>query len=284
MRLLDGNKVSNKLLDNVKTSLIEFKDKFNLFPKLATILVGNDPASEIYIKNKIEACKKIGILSKDIRLPNNIEQQELEEVIINLNQDPTITGILIQLPLPNHIVSYKILQKISPIKDVDGLSFMSMGGLCYDQSPLKVCTPLGILTLLNYYNLDNLQGKNVTIVGASIIVGKPLAIMCINLQATVTICNIFTKDLQNKINNADILVSAIGKRNIINSSWLKPNVIAIDVGINRDEHGNIYGDLDFETAKEVASFITPVPGGVGPMTIATLMENTLTAAKLQLDT
>ncbi len=281
MKLLDGNKIANQLLDNVKLSITEYKTKFNSSPKLSTILVGNNPASEVYINNKIEACKKVGILSHNIRLSNKISQQELIEIILNLNQDPTITGILIQLPLPKHIPNHKILEQIDPLKDVDGLSPLSMGKLCYKISALNVCTPLGIIRLLKYYNLENLAGKNVTIVGSSIIVGKPLAIMLMDLQATVTICNIFTKDLKNKIKDADILISAIGKRNIIDSSWLKPNVVAIDVGINRDEIGKIHGDLDFDTAKNIASFITPVPGGIGPMTIAILMENTLTAAKLQ---
>jgi methylenetetrahydrofolate dehydrogenase (NADP+)/methenyltetrahydrofolate cyclohydrolase len=281
MNLLDGKKVATEILHDLKKHVDAYITKFNKQPKLITILVGDDPASKLYIKKKIDACKEIGILSQNIHLPNSIKQQDLIKTITQLNKDPSVNGILLQLPLPQHISTNNVLEKIAPQKDVDGLSPLSLGRLCLDNSLLNVCTPQGILKLLKYYNLADLSGKNVTIVGSSIIVGKPLAILFMNLGATVTVCNILTKNLQQHVKNADILVSAIGKKNIIQSSWFKPQVIAIDVGINRDENGSVSGDLDFETTKNIASYITPVPNGVGPMTIATLMENTIRAAKLQ---
>lgn len=281
MTILDGNKVANQILDDIKKQVTEYENKFQNLPKLATILIGDDPASKTYVNNKLTTCKKVGILSKDIYLPKDVEQLKLIKIIHELNQDQSINGILLQLPLPKGISTNRVLTEIDPIKDVDGLSPLSFGKLCHNKPLLNVCTALGIQRLLEHYELGDFASKNITIVGSSIIVGKPLALMFINMGATVTVCNILTKNLQQNIQNADILVSAIGKKNIIQSSWLKPGVIAIDVGINHDENNRISGDLDFDSAKNIASSITPVPGGVGPMTIAILMENVLYAAKMQ---
>ncbi|MCX7945000.1 MAG: bifunctional 5,10-methylenetetrahydrofolate dehydrogenase/5,10-methenyltetrahydrofolate cyclohydrolase [Deltaproteobacteria bacterium] len=282
-KIIDGKIVSKKIREEIqqKTSAL-YKDK-SVKLKLATILVGNDPASKIYIKNKINACSEAGIESEHIDLPATTPESELLGIIDKLNGEVEIDGILVQLPLPSHISADKVTDKISPDKDVDGFHPYNQGRLLaakdYDsliKSGIPIpCTPYGCLKLLEYYNID-ISGKRVAILGRSNIVGKPLSLLFLLKNATVTICHSKTKDAKEIIREADIVVCATGKRGLLNGDMVKEGVVLLDVGINRGEDGKIYGDADFESVKEKASFITPVPGGVGPMTITMLLYNTLT--------
>jgi len=246
-------------------------------PGLAVILVGNSPASTAYVGHKRKACAEAGIYSELHHLDENSTQAELETMIDRCNEDPNIHGILLQLPLPAHLSADPLLERINPYKDVDGFHPFNMGRLAQRQPYLRPCTPLGVMTLLKYNKLD-VTGLNAVVVGASNIVGRPMALELLLAKATVTVCHRFTKDLGSLIKNADLLVVAIGKPGIIQSEWIKEGAIVIDVGFNRLDDGHIVGDVDFESAKERAAWITPVPGGVGLMTVATLLENTLFAA------
>jgi methylenetetrahydrofolate dehydrogenase (NADP+)/methenyltetrahydrofolate cyclohydrolase len=245
-------------------------------PGLAVILVGDDPASAVYVRNKNNACKEVGFYSEKINKPASITQAELLTEIERLNDDDDIDGILVQLPLPAHLDANEVIEAINPAKDVDGFHSENIGKLMQNKSFLRPCTPKGVMTILATIGID-LVGKNCVVVGASNIVGRPMAMELLNARATVTICNSKTQDLSEKVKQADVVVVAVGIPKMIQGDWIKEGAIVIDVGINRLDSGKLVGDVDFDSAKDKAAWITPVPGGVGPMTIATLLENTLTA-------
>lgn len=268
--ILDGKKLRDKIVENLKAKVDTFEEK----PTLVVILVGENPASKIYVNNKKKMAEKIGIHSEVINYPANITEAELLDKIEELNNNKKVTAILVQLPLPKHISKDNVMNKIIPSKDVDGFTPYNFGKLFSGETPtVYPCTPNGILLLLDEYNIE-IEGKHVVIVGRSNIVGKPLSQMMLNKNATVTICHSHTKNLSQITKTADILVSAVGK-NIIEGEMLKTDCVIVDVGIFKDENGKTRGDVDFESASKIASFISPVPGGVGPMTIASLMLNTV---------
>ncbi len=268
--ILDGKKLRDKIIENLKAKVDTFDEK----PTLVVILVGENPASKIYVNNKKKMAEKIGIHSEVINYPANITETELLDKIEELNNNKKVTAILVQLPLPKHISKDNVMNKIIPSKDVDGFTPYNFGKLFSGETPtVYPCTPNGILLLLDEYNIE-IEGKHVVIVGRSNIVGKPLSQMMLNKNATVTICHSHTKNLSQITKTADILVSAVGK-NIIEGEMLKTDCVIVDVGIFKDENGKTRGDVDFESASKIASFISPVPGGVGPMTIASLMLNTV---------
>lgn len=268
--ILDGKKLRDKIIENLKAKVDTFEEK----PTLVVILVGDNPASKIYVNNKKKMAEKIGIHSEVINYPANITEAELLNKIEELNNNKKVTAILVQLPLPKHISKDNVMNKIIPSKDVDGFTPYNFGKLFSGETPtVYPCTPKGILLLLDEYNIE-IEGKHVVIVGRSNIVGKPLSQMMLNKNATVTICHSHTKNLSQITKTADILVSAVGK-NIIEGEMLKTDCVIVDVGIFKDENGKTRGDVDFESASKIASFISPVPGGVGPMTIASLMFNTV---------
>ena len=272
--LIDGKKLAEKIKAKVKQ---EIKEK-NLKPKLSLILIGDNPASQIYVRKKHEACLETGIISDQHFFAEKTPEKEITDLIELLNKDESVSGILVQLPLPEQINVKKIVNLIAPEKDVDGFHPINIGKSALNQNSFEPCTPLGIMKLLEEYSI-NPEGKNCVIVGTSNIVGKPLGLMLLNKNATVTYCNKFTEDLKEHTKKADILISAVGKPKLISKDMIKKNAVIIDVGTNRLENGKTVGDIDFEEAKKTASFITPVPGGVGPMTVACLMENTLKAEK-----
>ena len=276
--IMDGKKVSQETKKEIIRKTKEFKDRTGVVPGLASVLVGNDPASEIYVRNKRRACGKCGMHSEEYNLPEEITEDELLSLIEQLNLDKKIHGILVQLPLPPHIDSTKVIRKLSPDKDVDGFHPENMGKLFQGEPNLISCTPYGIEKLLDYYNIE-IVGKHVVVIGKSNIVGKPAAAVLLNRDATVTIAHLESKDLESITKIADILVIAIGDPQFIKKEMIKDGAVVIDVGINRNEDGKIVGDVDFEDVKKKASYITPVPGGVGPMTIAMLLWNTLEAAQ-----
>jgi len=274
-RLIDGKAVSEKALREVEA---EIKRK-GLRPKLVFILVGEDPASQVYVRNKERACGRVGIESIVKRLPASTPEGELLGLVRALNGDASVTGIIVQSPLPDHIDEARITEAISPLKDVDGFHPLNMGALVAGRPGLWPSTPSGILRLLDEYGIDP-AGKHAVVVGRSYIVGKPLALLLLNRNATVTVCHSRTRNLAGFTRNADILVVAVGKPKLITADMVKPGAVVIDVGINRIG-GKIVGDVDFDEVSRLASFITPVPGGVGPMTVAMLMKNTVIAAGLQ---
>ena len=275
--IIDGKKLAKEIRENLKIKCEELKEK-GIEPKLAVILVGNDKPSQIYVKNKSKACEEIGIKFEEYLLDENITQKELINLIEKLNKDNTIHGILLQSPIPEQLDINEAFRKILPEKDVDGFNPVNVGKLVLNQDTFVSCTPYGIMKMFEAYNID-LTGKNVTIIGRSNIVGKPLIQCCLNKNATVTICHSKTKELKEHTKKADILIVAIGKSKFITEDMVKKDAVVIDVGINRDENGKLTGDVDFENVEKKASFITPVPGGVGPMTIAMLMNNVLKATK-----
>ncbi len=268
--ILDGKKLRDKILAELKLKI----DKFSTKPELVVILVGENPASKIYVNNKKKTAEKLGIISKIIEYPENVTEKELLEKIEELNNDKNVTAILVQLPLPEHISKENVMNTIAPSKDVDGFTPYNFGKLFSGEIPtVYPCTPKGILLLLNEYNIQ-LEGKHVVIVGRSNIVGRPLSQMILNENATVTVCHSHTKNLADIIKTADVVISAVGK-NIIKGEMLKNDCVIVDVGIFKDENGKTRGDVDFESAAPIASYISPVPGGVGPMTITSLMLNTV---------
>lgn len=268
--ILDGKKLRDKLLDDLKLKLDGFKNK----PTLVVILVGDNPASKIYVNNKKKMAERVGINSEVINYPANITEQELLNKIEELNNDKNVTAILVQLPLPEHISKENVMNTILPSKDVDGFTPYNFGKLFSGEVPtVYPCTPKGIILLLDEYNIP-IEGKHVVIVGRSNIVGRPLSQMLLNRNATVTVCHSYTKNLSEITKTADILISAAGKK-IIEGEMLKSGCVIVDVGIFKDENGKTRGDVDFDSASKVASYISPVPGGVGPMTIASLMLNTV---------
>lgn len=272
--ILDGKKLRDKIFENLKAKL----DKMPVKPTLAVILVGENPASQIYVRNKKKTAEKLGINSLSIEYPANISENELLSKIQELNNDKNVTAILVQLPLPEHIDKNKIIDAILPQKDVDGLTPYNLGKLFSGEEPyVYPCTPKGILLLLDEYNIE-LEGKHVVVIGRSNLVGKPVAQMLLKRNATVTMCHSHTKNLSEITKTADIVVSAVGK-NVIGEKMLKSNCVVIDVGIFRDENGKISGDVDFENVSKISAYISPVPGGVGPMTIASLMLNTVELAE-----
>ena len=271
MQLIDGKLISAQIKEEVKEKVMLFKEK-DIRVGLAVIQVGEDPASSIYVRNKIKACEYTGIESTMIKLNDNISENELIEWIKEFNEDENIDGILVQLPLPKHINTKNVIDTISPEKDVDGFTRINSGSLFIGDNEFVSCTPLGVLELLKRYNIE-ISGKNCCVIGRSNEVGKPMALLMLQENATVTICHSKTTNLKEFTKNADILISAIGKAKFINSDFIKDNAVVIDIGINRDENNKLCGDVDFENVKDKVSFITPVPGGVGPMTIAMLMNN-----------
>ena len=276
MELIDGKKLAKEIRENLKLKCDELK-KEGINPKLAVIMVGEDKASKVYVKNKSKACNEIGIEFEEFILDENIEQKDLMELIQKLNNDKTVNGILLQSPIPRHLDINEAFKTIAPEKDVDGFNPVNVGKLSLNQDTFVSCTPYGIMKMFEAYNI-NLEGKDVVIVGRSNIVGKPLIQCCLNKNATVTVCHSKTKDLKEHTKNADIVIAAIGKSKFVTEDMIKKDAVVIDVGINRGEDGKLTGDVDFENVSKKASFITPVPGGVGPMTIAMLMNNVIKAA------
>lgn len=279
MKIIDGKKLAKQIRENLKIECEELKEK-GINPKLAVIMVGDDKASKIYVKNKSKACNEIGIQYEEYLLDKNINQNELIELIEKLNNDKTVHGILLQSPVPDGLDINEAFRKISPEKDVDGFNPTNVGKLALNQDTFVSCTPYGIMRMFEAYNID-LEGKKVVIIGRSNIVGKPLMQCCLNKNATVTICHSKTKNIKEHVKDADVVISAIGKPEYVTADMVKDGAIVIDVGINRTEDGKIVGDVDFENVSKKASYITPVPGGVGPMTIAMLMNNVIKACNKQ---
>lgn len=276
--IIDGKKVAETIQTELAAKVLERKQRGLRPPGLAVILVGSDPASQVYVGKKRQTCDKLGFKSQAFDLPKDTQQEQLLEIIDQLNADPEIDGILVQLPLPEHIDPNVVLDQIHPDKDVDGFHPYNVGCLSQKRPFLRPCTPYGIITMLEHYNVP-IRGMDATVVGASNIVGRPMSLELLLAGCTVTTCHRFTKDLQFHVSKAELLVVGIGKRDIVKSEWIKPGAIVVDVGMHRLETGKLAGDLDFATAKEVAGMITPVPGGVGPMTVTMLMQNTFTAAE-----
>ena len=278
-QIIDGKAVSVKCLDKIAAEVLARKEQNKRPPCLAVILVGDNPASHVYVRNKKNACEKVGFRSLSYEKSADFSEAELLALIDELNNDDTVDGILVQLPVPPHIDSQKIIERIRPDKDVDGFHPYNIGRLAVKMPLMRPCTPKGVMTMLSEYGID-VKGKNVTIVGQSNIVGRPQALEMLMNRATITVCHTATKDLPAEVARADIVVAAVGRPNCIKGEWIKDGAVVIDVGINRLENGKLCGDVEFATACQKASYITPVPGGVGPMTIASLLENTLEAAKL----
>lgn len=276
-KIIDGKAIALEIREQVKQSVLERISNGQRAPGLAVILVGENPASQVYVRKKKEACVEAGIISKAFDLPAGTSETELLNLIEQLNDDHEIDGILVQLPLPEHIDSTTVLETIHPDKDVDGFHPYNIGRLAQRMPSLRPCTPHGIIYMLNTIG-ETYKGRNAVIVGASNIVGRPMGLELLLAGATVTTCHRFTRDLAEHVARADILVVAVGKPGIVKGEWVKPGATVIDVGINRTEAGKLIGDLDFEAAAERAAYITPVPGGVGPMTVAMLLRNTLQAA------
>jgi len=276
--IIDGKAVAKEVQKEIKAEVEGLERRWSLAPGLAVVLVGDDPASHIYVRNKEKACKDVGIKSFEHFLPATVSEKELLALVHQLNKDKQVHGILVQLPLPPHIHSERILDAISPHKDVDGFHPVNQGNLVVGADGFRPCTPLGVMKLLEAAGCDP-KGKNAVVVGRSNIVGKPVALMLLEKHATVTICHSRTASLRDEVARGDIVVVAIGKANIVRGEWIKPGAVVIDVGINRLPTGKLCGDVEFDVAKERAAAITPVPGGVGPMTICMLLFNTLKAAK-----
>ncbi len=284
--LIDGKIVSKAVKEDVAKEVAELAEKHRIIPTLYAVLVGNDPASQFYVKKKKKTCEKMGMESVVHELPESTTQETLEKLIAELNSKKDVNGILVQLPLPKHMDEYEIIKLIDPMKDVDGFTHHSIGDLYLGRDCLQPCTPSGIIRLLDHYNIP-IEGKDAVVIGRSNIVGRPISLLLQHRNATVTMCHSRTNDLQYKAAQADILVAAIGRAEIVKGDYIKEGSVVIDVGINRvedhtkDKGYRIVGDVEFSTASERASYITPVPGGVGLMTIACLMENTLKACRMQ---
>lgn len=274
-QIISGTALSKQIKSEVSQKIAHYRNEGKRAPGLAVILVGADPASQVYVGSKRRSCEEIGITSKSYDLPDTTTEQELLALIDQLNADETIDGILVQLPLPKQINSEAIIERIDPKKDVDGFHPYNVGRLCQRIPTLRACTPYGVMKLLETTGID-LHGKHAVIVGASNIVGRPMSLELLLAGATVTVTHRFTKDLESHVRQADILVVAVGKPNLVPGEWVKEGAVVIDVGINRID-GKLVGDVGFEAASQKASYITPVPGGVGPMTVAMLMHNTLYA-------
>lgn len=274
-KYLDGKSLAKKVREELKLDVDKMREE-GISPKLAVIMVGDDPSSKIYVRNKSKACEEIGILYEEFIMPDTITMQELLELIDKLNEDKTVHGILLQSPIPAHLDINEAIKRISPLKDVDGFHPENLGKLALNQDTFVSCTPYGIIHLLETYNIE-IEGKNAVIIGRSNIVGKPMMMLLLNKNATVTICHSKTENLAEISSKADILVCALGKPKFVTADMVKPGAVVIDVGINRTENG-IVGDVDFDNVVDKVKAITPVPGGVGPMTIAMLMKNVVKAA------
>ena len=277
--IIDGKQLAKKIRANLRIECEELK-KQGINPKLAVIMVGDNPASKVYVKNKSRVCNEVGIEYQEYLLPENATQKELLELIKRLNQDKKTNGILLQSPLPQHLNINEAFKTITYLKDVDGFTPSSVGKLCIGEDTFISCTPYGVIKMFEEYNID-LKGKNVVILGRSNIVGKPLIQCCLQKDATVTVCHSKTTNLSEYTKKADVIISAIGKAKFLTEDMVKDGVVIIDVGINRQDDGKLVGDVDFENVSKKASYITPVPGGVGPMTIAMLMNNVIKATKEQ---
>ncbi|MBY5922140.1 bifunctional methylenetetrahydrofolate dehydrogenase/methenyltetrahydrofolate cyclohydrolase FolD [Ferrimonas balearica] len=276
--IIDGKAIAASLRQTIQTSVAKRVHQGHRPPGLAVILVGQDPASQVYVGNKRRACEQVGFLSKSYDLPSDTPESELLSLIDNLNSDTTIDGILVQLPLPAHIDSAKVIERIHPKKDVDGFHPYNVGRLAQRIPVLRPCTPMGIMTLIESTGVPT-HGLHAVVVGASNIVGRPMTLELLLAGCTTTTCHRFTQDLKAEVERADLLVVAVGKPHFIPGEWIKPGAIVIDVGINRLEDGRLVGDVEYDSAAERAAHITPVPGGVGPMTIASLLQNTLFACE-----
>ncbi len=277
-KILDGKAVSQRVKNALKDETEKFVEKYGIRPGLAVVIVGDDPASRVYVNSKKKACAEIGYYSEEHALPESTTEGELLSLVEKLNGDEKIHGILVQLPLPKHIDEEKIINAINPKKDVDAFHPVNVGKIMIGNFDFLPCTPAGVMELINEAGID-LTGKNCVVVGRSNIVGKPQAMLLLHKNATVTICHSKTKNIKEITKNADVLVAAVGRAQMFDGDYIKDGAVVIDVGMNRLENKKLVGDVDFESAAKKASYITPVPGGVGPMTIAMLMKNTLTAAK-----
>jgi len=277
-RIINGKEIAAQVRAELKSDIQALKERTGVIPGLTVVLVGENPASVVYVRNKVKACEEVGIRSTQHKLPETATQAELLKLIRELNASKDVHGILVQLPLPKQIDEEAILEEISPSKDVDGFHPYNMGRLMIGNPLLQPCTPFGVMRLIDSTGID-LSGKEAVVVGRSNIVGKPMAMMLLRRNATVTICHSKTKDLSERIAKADVVVAAVGRAEFVKGDWIKEGAVVIDVGINRTAEGRLVGDVDFEGASERAGYITPVPGGVGPMTIAMLLKNTVEAAK-----
>lgn len=277
-QLIDGNALSKQLRGEVAQRAAALTAK-GVQPGLAVVLVGDNPASQVYVRNKVKACEDAGFKSVLEKYDASLSEAELLARVEALNNDPSIHGILVQLPLPKHIDDHKVIEAISPLKDVDGFHVASAGALMVGEVGFKACTPYGCMKMLESIGMKDLRGKHAVVIGRSNIVGKPMAMMLLAANATVTVTHSGTADLAAMTRQADVIVAAVGKRNVLTADMVKPGAVVIDVGMNRDDEGKLCGDVDFAGVKEVASHITPVPGGVGPMTITMLLVNTMEAAE-----
>lgn len=278
--IINGKEVSAAVRERIRTEVSAFCTASGKQPGLAVVIVGEDPASQVYVRNKKRGCEEVGIYSEEYALPTETTEQELLSLIEKLNKDPKINGILVQLPLPKHLNEEKVLLAIDPLKDVDAFHPQNVGKIMIGNFSFLPCTPAGVMELLKFYNIE-IAGKHCVIIGRSNIVGKPQAMLMLKENATVTICHSKTKDLAKLTSSADIVVAAVGKPRFVSADMVKEGAVVIDVGINRMDDGKLCGDVDFAAVESKASYITPVPGGVGPMTITMLLQNTLTAAKEQ---
>ncbi len=277
-QLIDGNALSQQVRAEVAQRAAALTAQ-GLKPGLAVVLVGDNPASQVYVRNKVKACADAGLHSVLEKYDASMSEAELLARVEALNNDPAIHGILVQLPLPKHIDDHKVIEAISPAKDVDGFAIESAGALMVGETGFKACTPYGCMKMLESIGMKDLRGKHAVVIGRSNIVGKPMAMMLLQANATVTVCHSGTADLAHHTRQADIVVAAVGKRDVLTADMVKPGAVVIDVGMNRNDEGKLCGDVDFASVKEVAAWITPVPGGVGPMTITMLLVNTLESAE-----
>lgn len=275
--IIDGRGLAEQIKNSIAAGVQQLKETKSIIPGLATVLVGQDPASQVYIRNKNKSCEAVGMVSRHLLLDGTISEQELLGSIEALNRDTAIHGILVQLPLPGHIDEDRVICAIDPCKDVDGFHPINMGKLLIGQPGFKPCTPFGIMKMLEKIHYP-LKGKSAVVVGRSNIVGKPVALLLLAEHATVTICHSRTENIGEIVRSADVVIAAVGRARFIQGDWIKPGAVVIDVGINRDRDGKLVGDVDYDACAPRAAYITPVPGGVGPMTIAMLLANTLIAA------
>ena len=280
--IIDGKQIASSIIADIKKQVMSNQANGIIPPGLAVIQVGEDPASSVYVRNKRKACEEVGMQSFNYDLSESTTQKELLDLVTSLNLNPEVSGILIQLPLPSHINETIVIETINPTKDVDGFHPYTIGRLMQRIPLLRPCTAIGVITMLEAIDIDPL-GMNAVIVGASNLVGRPLSLELLLKGATTTVCHKFTTNLEDHIRQADILAVAVGKPNFIPGDWIKKDAVVFDIGINRDENGKLTGDVDFESAKKNASWITPVPGGVGPMTVSMLIKNTLLASELVLN-
>lgn len=280
MQIIDGKKVSAQVKQEVKNETELLKKEHSITPGLAVVIVGDDPASRVYVNNKKKACELVEFHSEEYALPAETTQEELLSLVKELNEKKDINGILVQLPLPKHLDDKTVIEAINPLKDVDAFHAVNVGKIMLGEYDFLPCTPAGVMEMLHYYNIE-VSGKNCVVIGRSNIVGKPMGMLLLHENGTVTICHSRTKNLAEVCSRADILVAAVGRPKFVTADMVKEGAVVIDVGMDRDENGKLCGDVDFENVKDKCSYITPVPGGVGPMTIATLMKNTVKAAKIQ---